>query len=159
MANDNTGAVERVQVNMRLEKRLVKVLKAVAELHDDTLSQALEDIVLHAFEGASPYAQPDDLRRIGEFRALYGMDTGTVLPGPSMAARQQVQAMGEVVFEAVPDPDARLGPHSWIVRRREGDDYDVQGVFPGPEYANLFLQALLAASPAYGRTVVQNRPA
>jgi hypothetical protein len=45
----------------------------------------------------------------------------------------------------VPDPDARLGPHSWVVRKRVGDDYDVLGIFTGPEFANLFLQALLAA--------------
>lgn len=137
--------IERVQVNMRLEKRLVKVLKAMAEFHDGTLSQSLEEIVLHAFEGVSPFAHPDDLRRITEFRALYGMDTRSVLPGGSTIARPQLAAMTEVVFEALPDPDARLGPHSWIVRKREGDDFDVLGIFPGPEFANLFLKALLVA--------------
>ena len=140
-----TPPTERVQVNMRLEKRLVKVLKAVAELHDDTLSQALENIVLHAFEGVSTFSQPDDLRRISEFRALYGMDIGTVRPVLPPTAMPQMAAMSEVVFEAVPDPDARLGPQGWVVRKRVGDDYDVLGIFPGSEFANLFLQALLAA--------------
>lgn len=131
---------ERVQVNMRMEKRLVKVLKAIAELHDDTLSQAMENIILHAFQGTSTFSQPEDVRRITELQALYGMD-----PAPTLPARPQVPAMSEVVFEAMPDPDARLGPHSWIVRKREGDNHQVLGIFIGPEFANLFLQSLLTA--------------
>ena len=43
--------VERVQTGVRMEKRLVKVLKALAEYHDVTLGDLLEGIVLHAFEG------------------------------------------------------------------------------------------------------------
>lgn len=140
MADDTEQAVERVQVNMRLEKRLVKVLKAVAEYHDDTLSQALENIILHAFDGVSTYAHPDDLKRINEFRALYGMDSGALRAG---RPRAPVPSQ-EVVFEAVPDPDGRLGKQGWLVRRREGDDFAVLGIFPGPEFANLFLQTLLA---------------
>lgn len=43
--------VERVQLGVRLEKRMVKVLKAVAEYFDVTLTELLESIVLHSFEG------------------------------------------------------------------------------------------------------------
>ena len=43
--------VERVQTGVRVEKRLLKVLKALAELHDLSLGDLLEGIVLHAFEG------------------------------------------------------------------------------------------------------------
>jgi predicted DNA-binding ribbon-helix-helix protein len=43
--------VERIQTGVRLEKRILKVLKALAEYHDLTLGDLLEGIVLHAFEG------------------------------------------------------------------------------------------------------------
>ena len=46
-------AVERVQTGVRMEKRLVKVLKALAELKDLSLGDLLEGIVLHAFDGKS----------------------------------------------------------------------------------------------------------
>ena len=43
--------VERIQTGVRMEKRLLKVLKALAELRDMTLGDLLEGIVLHALEG------------------------------------------------------------------------------------------------------------
>ncbi len=49
--------VERVQTGVRLEKRLLKVLKAVAELKDMSLGDLLEGIVLHAFEGKSAFTR------------------------------------------------------------------------------------------------------
>ena len=42
--------IERVQVGVRLEKRLVKVLKGLAEFEGVTLGQLLEKIILHSFE-------------------------------------------------------------------------------------------------------------
>ena len=65
--------VERVQTGVRMEKRLVRVLKAVAELHDLSLGDLLEGIVLHAFEGKSAFG-PQTLARIGELRRIYGLD-------------------------------------------------------------------------------------
>src|SRR6266700_1520180 len=47
--------VERVQTGVRLEKRILKVLKALAELHDMTLGDLIEGIVLHAFEGKGAF--------------------------------------------------------------------------------------------------------
>lgn len=64
--------VERVQTGVRLEKNLLKVLKAVAELKDLTLGDLLEGIVLHAFEGKTPFGK-QTLRQIGELRKLYGL--------------------------------------------------------------------------------------
>ena len=46
--------VERVQTGVRMEKRMLKVLKAIAEQKDMTLGDLLEGIVLHAFEGKAP---------------------------------------------------------------------------------------------------------
>ncbi len=64
--------VERVQTGVRLEKRMLKVLKAVAEQKDMTLGDLLEGIVLHAFEGKAPFSQ-QTLKEIEQFKALYGM--------------------------------------------------------------------------------------
>jgi hypothetical protein len=64
--------VERTQTGVRLEKRLLKVLKAVAELKDMTLGDLLEGIVLHAFEGKAPFS-PETLREIEQFRKIYGL--------------------------------------------------------------------------------------
>ena len=64
--------VERVQTGVRIEKRLVKVLKALAELKDLTLGDLLEGIVLHAFEGKAPFGK-ESLAQIGELRKIYGL--------------------------------------------------------------------------------------
>ena len=65
--------VERVQTGVRMEKRLVKVLKGFAEYHDLTLGDLLEGIVLHAFEGKCPFSE-DSLRRIRDLKKFYGLD-------------------------------------------------------------------------------------
>lgn len=67
--------VERVQTGVRMEKRLVKVLKALAEYHEVTLGDLLEGIVLHAFEGKSPFDEPS-LQRIRELKRFYHLDLG-----------------------------------------------------------------------------------
>jgi hypothetical protein len=64
--------VERVQTGVRMEKRMLKVLKAIAELKDMSLGDLLEGIVLHAFEGKAPFP-PQTLKEIEQFKALYGM--------------------------------------------------------------------------------------
>jgi hypothetical protein len=65
--------VERVQTGVRLEKRLLKVLKGLAEIKDMTLGDLLEGIVLHAFDGKCPFGR-DTLRRIAELKKVYGLD-------------------------------------------------------------------------------------
>jgi hypothetical protein len=67
-----TFVVERVQTGVRMEKRLLKVLKAFAEFHDMTLGDLLEGIVLHAFDGKCPF-EKDSLRRIKELKNFYGL--------------------------------------------------------------------------------------
>ena len=64
--------IERVQTGVRMEKRLLKVLKAVAELKDLTLGDLLEGIVLHAFENKTPFS-PETLKAIEKFKDLYGL--------------------------------------------------------------------------------------
>lgn len=69
----NVVRIERVQTGVRMEKRLVKVLKAVAEFHDISLGDMLEGIVLHAFEGKCAFSK-DSQKRIEEFKKLYNCD-------------------------------------------------------------------------------------
>jgi hypothetical protein len=65
--------VERVQLGVRMEKRLVKVLKAMAEYHDLSLGDLMEGIILHSMEGKSPF-NDDGIKRIEQFKQIYGMD-------------------------------------------------------------------------------------
>ena len=73
---DNRLKVERVQTGVRLEKRMVKVLKALAEYHDISLAELLEGIVLHALEGEATPFSAETLERIQQMKDIYGMDYG-----------------------------------------------------------------------------------
>ena len=64
--------VERIQTGVRLERRLLKVLKAVAELKDMTLGDLLEGVILHAFDGKTPFSA-ETLKEIDQFKKIYGM--------------------------------------------------------------------------------------
>ncbi len=68
-----TFLVERVQTGVRLEKRLLKVLKAIAEYYDITLGDLLEGIVLHAFDGKCPFGE-ESLSRIADIKRIYGLE-------------------------------------------------------------------------------------
>jgi hypothetical protein len=65
--------IERVQTGVRIEKRLLKVLKGFAEYHDLTLGDLLEGIVLHAFDGKCPFSE-ESLRKIRDLKKFYGLD-------------------------------------------------------------------------------------
>ncbi len=65
--------IERVQTGVRLEKRLLKVLKALAELKDMTLGDLVEGIVLHAFEGKAAFSA-ETLAQIQQLKSVYGLD-------------------------------------------------------------------------------------
>ena len=72
---DERIVVERVQTGVRMEKRMVKVLKGLAEYHDISLGDLLEGIVVHAFENRPPFGD-DTLVLIGKLKDVYGMDYG-----------------------------------------------------------------------------------
>ena len=65
--------VERVQTGVRMERRVLKVLKALAAYKNMTLGDLLEGIVLHAFEGKTPFSAPT-VRKIAELKAIYELD-------------------------------------------------------------------------------------
>jgi hypothetical protein len=69
----NSYVVERVQTGVRIEKRLLKVLKGFAEYNDLTLGDLLEGIVLHAFDGKCPF-RAESLARIRDLKKFYGLD-------------------------------------------------------------------------------------
>lgn len=66
------NTVERVQTGVRIEKRLLKVLKALAELKDISLGDLIEGIALHAFEGKAPFSK-DTLEQIAELKKIYSL--------------------------------------------------------------------------------------
>jgi hypothetical protein len=77
--------VERVQLGVRMERHMVKVLKGLAEFNGVTLGQLLEKIVLHSFEpvpgqegemAASPHGKRA-LEAIADLKRVYGMDYDT----------------------------------------------------------------------------------
>lgn len=67
--------VERVQTGVRIEKRILKVLKALADLLDLSLGDLLEGIVLHAFDGKPPFSK-ETRRKVDELKKVYGLDLG-----------------------------------------------------------------------------------
>ena len=73
MINESQLLIERVQTGVRMEKRLLKVLKALAEYHDLSLGDLLEGIVLHAFDGKTPFSAAN-LKRIHDLKKFYALD-------------------------------------------------------------------------------------
>jgi len=65
--------ITRVQTGVRLESRLLKVLKALATELDLTLGDLLEGIVLHALEGKAPFSAAT-LKKIRALRRVYALD-------------------------------------------------------------------------------------
>lgn len=77
--------VERVQLGVRMEKRMVQVLKGLAEFHGVSLGQLLESIVLHSFEPVPGHEgemtasalSVRSLEVIEGLKKVYGMDYDT----------------------------------------------------------------------------------
>ena len=66
-------AIERVQTGVRIERRILKVLKALAEHLDLSLGDLLEGMALHAFEG-KPAFSPATLEKISALKGVYDLD-------------------------------------------------------------------------------------
>lgn len=82
MAGNARQPIDRVQIGVRMERSMVKVLKALAEFEGLTLGQLLEKIVLHSFEAvpghegemsASPHSK-EALAAITDFTRIYSMN-------------------------------------------------------------------------------------
>lgn len=80
-----TLPIERVQLGVRMERRMVKVLKGLAEYNGESLGELLEKIVLHSFEAmpgeegewsASPHGKRA-LEVIADLKRIYELDVDT----------------------------------------------------------------------------------
>ena len=65
--------VARVQTGVRVEKRILKILKSVAAFHEISMSDLLEGMVLHNFEGKPPFGD-ETLALIKTLRKSYKLD-------------------------------------------------------------------------------------
>ena len=70
---DGKLVVERAQTGVRIEKRLLKVMKALAEHLDMSVAELLEGMALHAFEGKAPFSDKT-LSKIAMLREVYELD-------------------------------------------------------------------------------------
>lgn len=66
-------SIERVQTGVRIEKRLLKVLKGLAEHLDITVGDLLEGMALHSFENKPPFSK-NTLKKIEQLKAVYDLD-------------------------------------------------------------------------------------
>ncbi len=65
-------AIERVQTGVRMERRLIKVLKGLAEYLDLSFGDLLEGIALHALEGRPPFSG-STMEVIEKLKSVYGL--------------------------------------------------------------------------------------
>jgi len=65
--------IERAQTGIRIEKRVLKVLKGLAEFHDLSVGDLLEGVLLHVFEGKTPFGERS-LKKIAELKKVYELD-------------------------------------------------------------------------------------
>lgn len=72
--NGMARSIERVQTGVRIEKRILKVLKALAEQQDMSLGDLLEGMALHCFEGKLPPFSKETLEKIAKLKQVYDLD-------------------------------------------------------------------------------------
>ena len=65
--------VERVQTGIRVEKRLLKVLKGLAEHLDMSLGDLVEGIALHSFENKPPFST-ETIAKIEQLKTVYDLN-------------------------------------------------------------------------------------
>jgi hypothetical protein len=65
--------IERVQTGVRIEKRILKIMKGLAEYHDMSLGDLIEGVMLHAFEGKAPFGA-ESRKVIADLRRHYGLE-------------------------------------------------------------------------------------
>lgn len=68
--------IERVDVQVRLERRLASLLRDLAEHKRMSVSSCLEEILLHTSDGVLPHA-PAQLRQIARLKEKHGIDYDT----------------------------------------------------------------------------------
>ena len=65
--------IERTQTGLRLEKRMLKVLKGLAEHLEISLAELVEGIVLHSFDGKTSFSTAT-LEKVSQLKLVYDLD-------------------------------------------------------------------------------------
>ena len=65
--------IERVQTGLRIEKRLLKVLKGLAEHLEMSVAEVIEGMALHAFDGKAPFSEPTRAK-IAQLKEVYDLE-------------------------------------------------------------------------------------
>jgi len=65
--------ITRTQTGLRIETRLLKTLKALAEYLDMSVAELIEGMALHAFEGKAPFSE-ETRAKIAALREVYGLE-------------------------------------------------------------------------------------
>ena len=65
--------VNRVQTGVRVERRILQVSKALAEMLGIPLGELIEGVLLHSFDGLPPFG-PATRRKIAQLRNVYGLE-------------------------------------------------------------------------------------
>ena len=65
--------IQRVQTGVRIEKRLLKVLKGLAEYLDMSVGDLLEGVLLHSFENKVPFNE-NTMLKISQLKDVYELD-------------------------------------------------------------------------------------
>ncbi|HWN43557.1 MAG TPA: hypothetical protein VNW71_15110 [Thermoanaerobaculia bacterium] len=94
-AHNRTFVVERVQTGVRMQKQVLKVLKALAEYLDISLGDLIEGIVLHAFDGRTPFNEATR-EQIVQLKKIYGLDLDHTASHHFVEAVPQGESKGEV---------------------------------------------------------------
>jgi catechol 2,3-dioxygenase-like lactoylglutathione lyase family enzyme len=69
----NGVEIDRVDVPVRLEKRLAALIQDLAEYKRMSLSSLLEETLLHTLDGVGPHTK-SDLKRIVQLKQKHGID-------------------------------------------------------------------------------------
>ncbi len=93
MNQNSKKTISRVQTGVRIEKRILKVLKTIAAEKEIGLGDLLEGIVLHAFEGKQPFSE-ETLEMISGAKKLFDLDLSAADAHQLIEADQAVPAKG-----------------------------------------------------------------
>ncbi len=69
--------VDRVQTGVRIERRILKTAKALAEAFDIPLGELLEGVLLHSFEGKAPFGEAT-IHKIEALKSVYDLTLTSV---------------------------------------------------------------------------------
>ena len=68
-----TKEIKRVQTGIRIEQRLLKVLKGTAEHLNMTVGDLIEGIALHSFENKPPFSE-ETVEKIQQLKSVYDLE-------------------------------------------------------------------------------------